>query len=104
VLEAVGDLARVHRDQPDAHARVALAEAGGDARGQRERGGDRADPQRALEPAAQARGLLLERLEVGERALRPAEDQLALGGQRLELAPAADERHAELTLEAPDAR
>ena len=46
----------------------------------------------------------MQRLEVGERALRPAEDQLALGRQRLELAPAADERHAELALEAADAR
>ena len=72
-------------------------------RRQRQRGRDRADPQRALQPAAQAARLLLEALDVGERALRPAEDQLALGRQRLELAPAAHQRHAELALEAADA-
>ena len=73
-------------------------------RRQRQRGRDRADPQRALEAAAQPAGLLLQALEVGQRPLRPAEDPLALGRQPLELAAAPHERDAELALQAADAR
>ena len=104
MLEAVRDLARAHRDQPHAHARVALAEAGGDAAASAAaRSGSRRSA--ACPPARRAGGWPpAAGSEVGERALRPAEDQLALGGQRLELAPAAHERDAELALEAADAR
>ena len=71
--------------QPHAHARVALAEAGGEQRRERQRGRDRADPQRALEAAAQ-RGEPpgCSAVDVGERPVRPAEDPLALGREALE--------------------
>ena len=84
---------------------MALAEARGDAAA---RAGARSGSRRSAAcPRAPPRSRLASCCsdsEVRQRALRPAEDQLALGRQPLELAPAPDERDAELALEAADAR
>ena len=71
-------------------------------RGQRRR--DRPDAQRPLEPAADLRQLVSETVEVGQDAMRPEHDPLALAREPLEALPAPDERHAELGLELAQTR
>ena len=63
------------------------------------RGRDRADAQRALEPAADLRQLVPEAVVVGQDAMRPEHDALALAREALEALAAPHERHAELGLE-----
>ncbi len=102
VGEPVRDLARRHRVQRHAHARVVLAEARGDERRGRQRGGDGAEAERADEALAQPRDLLLEAAQVVDGPLRPRQHPLALGRQALEPPPAHDQRHAQLALQAAD--
>src|SRR4029079_14449927 len=57
------------------------------------------DAQRPLQPAADLRQLVPEAVVVGQDAVRPEHDALALACEPLEVLPAAHERHAELGLE-----
>jgi hypothetical protein len=97
--QALGDLARAHRHDLDAHARVALAKRRRDERRDGQRGRDRADPQRPLHPAAQAADLLFETVEVAQRSVHPRQHALALGGEALEAPRAPYERDAELAFQ-----
>src|SRR3954451_17068752 len=83
---------------------MALAEGRRQERDRRQRRRDRPDPERALETAADLGQLVPEAVVVGQDAVGPEHDPLALAREPLEALPAPHERHAELGLELAQAR
>ena len=100
--QPVHDLPRGQRLDRHPHLRVLLGQRRGEQRGDGQRGGDRADAQHAGQPAAHAGELVAHRVLLGEDAVRPQQDLLALGREALEPLAALDDLDVELGLELAD--